>query len=243
MDETILEKDMYEPIRNFFIDQGFDVRAEVNHCDVCAMKDEELVIIELKRNLSIELLLQAVKRQKTADFVYLAVPKPKKRTTTSKWRDICHLIRRLELGLILVTVRKSKSVIEVAVHPEPFNREKSVQVNKRNRSKLIDEFKGRCADYNTGGVTGKKLMTAYRERALMVACCLDTFGPCSAASLEKYGVDKKKAYTILYKNHYGWFYKIDKGTYELAEAGKEALKLYGNLVEILKCNIEAAASK
>lgn len=237
-----MEKDMYDPVRDFFIDQGFEVRAEVNHCDVCAMKGEELVIIELKRNLSVELLVQAAKRQRTADLVYIAVPRPKKLTGSSKWYDICHLIRRLELGLILVTVKKGKSLVEIAVHPEPFDRLKSIHANKRGRKKIIEEFKARSADLNTGGSTGSKLMTAYRERALYIACCLDIYGPSTAAKLKKYGSDSKKAYSILYNNHYGWFRKVGKGVYELTDAGRESLKLYEKMTEILKGNIEAAVT-
>lgn len=240
MKQTLLEKDMYDPIRNYFIDKGFEVRGEVKHCDVCAMKDDQLVVIELKRNLSVELLVQAAKRQKTADLAYVAIPKPKRLTSSSKWFDICHLLRRLELGLILVTVKKNKSLVEIAVHPEPFDRAKSVQANKRNRKKLIEEFKGRCADLNTGGSTGEKLMTAYRENALYIACCLEMFGPSSAAKLKKYGTDSKKTYSILYDNHYGWFRKINKGIYSLTDAGKEGLKQYEKMTEMLKASIEAA---
>jgi hypothetical protein len=243
MKQTLMEKDMYEPIRDFFIDKGFVVRGEVNHCDVCALKDDQLVVIELKKNLSVELLVQATKRQKLADLVYVAIPKPKRLKGSSKWFDTCHLLRRLELGLILVTVKKGKSLVEVAVHPEPFDRAKSVQANKRERKRLLEEFKGRCADFNSGGSTRQKLMTSYRENALYIACCLDMFGPASAAKLRKYGSDDKKTYSILYSNHYGWFHKIDKGVYELTDIGRQGLIQYEKMTEILKASIEAAASK
>jgi hypothetical protein len=242
MNQVLLERDLYVPIKDFFIDKGFDVRGEVNHCDVCAMKEEQLVVIELKKNLSVELLVQAVKRQKTADFVYVAIPKPKRLKGSSKWLDTCHLLRRLELGLILVTLKKGKSLVEIAVHPESFDRSKSIQANKRARKKLIEEFKGRCADLNTGGSTGEKLMTAYRENALYIACCLDMFGPSSAAKLKKYGTDDKKTYSILYSNHYGWFRKIGKGIYELTDIGRKSLEQYEKMTEILKGSIEAAVS-
>lgn len=243
MKQVLLEKDIYDPIRDFFIDKGFEVRGEVNHCDVCALKDDQLIVIELKKNLSVELLVQATKRQKLADLVYIAIPKPKRLKGSSKWFDLCHLLRRLELGLIFVTVKKGKSLVEIAVHPEPFDRLKSIQANKRERQKLIEEFKGRCADFNSGGSTREKLMTAYRENALYIACCLNMFGPSSAAKLKKYGCDDKKTYSILYSNHYGWFRKIDKGIYELTDIGRESLKQFEKMVEILKADIEAAVSK
>jgi hypothetical protein len=243
MKEVLLEKDIYEPIRDFFITEGFEVRGEVNHCDICAMKDEQLIVIELKKNLSVELLAQATRRQKMADLVYIAVPKPKRLLGSSKWKDIHHLLRRLELGLIFVTVKKTKSLVEVIIHPEPFDRLKSIQSNKRNRKKVIEEFKARSADLNVGGSRGKKLMTAYRENALYIACCLDMFGSSSASALKKYGMDGKKAYSILYQNHYGWFCKEDKGIYGLTTSGKESLTVYEKMAELLKTNIEAAATK
>jgi Uncharacterized conserved protein len=237
------EKDLFAPIRDFFIDKGFEVRSEVNHCDICAIKDDQLIIIELKKNLSVDLLVQAVDRQKIADLVYVAIPKPKKRTSFAKWRDICHLLRRLELGLILVSTKNKKAYVEVAVQPEPFDRLKSIQANKRHRSKLIKEFNGRSLDLNTGGSTGKKLVTAYREASLYIACCINMFGPSSAANLKKYGADNKKAYSILYANHYGWFCKVGKGVYDLTDIGRDSLNLYSAMIDILKVNIEAAASK
>jgi hypothetical protein len=233
MGETLYEKDLYIPIRDYFIDKGFDVRSEVNHCDVCAIKDGQVIIIEMKKNLSVELLAQGVKRQKIADLVYIAVPKPKRLKASAKWRDICHLLKRLEMGLMLVSFKGKNSFVEIAVYPEPFDRTKSIQSNKRKKTKLIEEFKGRAEDLNTGGSTREKLMTAYKESSLFVACCINRFGPSSAAALKKCGTDAKKTYSILYDNHYGWFYRVEKGVYDLTDKGKAALKTYDRLSEVL----------
>lgn len=235
MSEIILEKDMYVPIRDFFIDNGYQVRSEINNCDVCAMKEGELIIVELKKNLSVDLLVQAVDRQKTADLVYIAIPKAKKRTSLSKWRKICHLINRLELGLILVSNNKN---IDIAIHPKSFDKGKSLSQNKRKRGKLIEEFKGRRIDMNTGGSTREKLMTSYKESALYIACCLQILGPSSASRLKKFGADNKKAYSILYNNHYGWFEKIHKGVYSITEKGVTAIDCYSEITNLLKSSIK-----
>jgi hypothetical protein len=234
MAEVLYEKDLYIPIRDYFINKGFEVRSEVNHCDVCALKDGQVVVIELKKNLSVDLLAQGVKRQKIADLVYIAVPKPKKFTKSSKWKDIYHLLRRLELGLILVSFKGKTSFVEIAVQPEIFDRTKSIQSNKRRKTKLIEEFKGRAEDLNIGGSTREKLMTAYRESSLYIVYCIDKLGPLSSAKLKKCGTDEKKTYSILYNNHYGWFYRMDKGVYDLTDKGKEALKTYEKLSEVLE---------
>lgn len=230
-DNRILEEDLCKPVSDFLVEQGYSVRSEVKYCDISAIKDDELVVVELKRNLSVELLTQAVKRQKAADSVYIAIPKPKRMTFTKKWNDICHLIRRLELGLILVNFKGNEAFVEIPIHPVPFDRVKSRNMNKKHRAKIIKEAQGRYSDQNVGGSTGKKLMTAYRENAIFIACCLDKFGPMSPKGLRELGTDPKKTSSILQNNHYKWFNRIKKGLYELTDAGREEMKLYPQIVD------------
>ena len=234
----ILEIDLYKPVRDIFVEQGYTVRSEVKDCDITAIKDEELVVVELKRNLSVSLLAQAVRRQKAADLVYIAVPKPKKVFVNSKWQDICHLIRRLELGLILVSFKGEKGFVEIPIHPVPFDREKSKKMNKKKREGIIKEAKARYMDFNVGGSSGKKLLTAYRESAIFIACCLNRLGPLSPKQLRKLGTDPKKTTSILSENHYGWFVKVERGVYSINEIGKEALNLYKELADYFYDNLE-----
>ncbi|MCM3082236.1 hypothetical protein M3558_25230, partial [Brevibacillus invocatus] len=51
------EVDLYEPISQYFRRQGYEVKGEVLHCDLAAVKADELIIVELKRHLSVELLI------------------------------------------------------------------------------------------------------------------------------------------------------------------------------------------
>lgn len=230
-EDKILEEDLCKPVSDFLVKQGYSVRSEVKYCDISAIKNDELVVVELKRNLSVELLTQAVKRQKAADLVYIAIPKPKKMIFTKKWNDICHLIRRLELGLILVAFKSNEAFVEVPIQPIPFDRVKSRNMNKKQRARIIKEAQGRYLDQNVGGSKGKKLMTAYRESAIFIACCLDKFGPMSPKRLRELGTDPKKTSSILLNNHYKWFNRIKKGLYELNDTGKAELKLYPQIVE------------
>ena len=46
------EVDLYKPVKEYFTQQGYDVHGEVNECDVAAVKEQELVLIELKLSLS-----------------------------------------------------------------------------------------------------------------------------------------------------------------------------------------------
>jgi hypothetical protein len=224
--DKILEVDLFKPVSDYLIEQGYTVRSEVKDCDIAAYKDDELVIVELKRNLSVDLLAQGVKRQKSAEIVYVAIPKPKRLTVNSKWKDIIHLIRRLELGLILVSFKGGKDIVEIAVHPAPFDRDKSMKANKKKREGIIKEAKSRYMDANVGGSTRTKLVTAYKENAIFVACCLDKFGPMSPKQIKEMGPEKKQTDSVLKGNFYGWFDKVEKGIYTINDAGRDALKFH-----------------
>lgn len=229
--DKLLEMDLSKPVSDFLIEQGYSVRSEVKDCDIAAIRDEELVIVELKMNLSVGLLAQAVKRQRMADLVYIAVPKPKKLFANSKWQDICHLLRRLELGLILVSFKGKSGFVEVPIHPVPFDREKSRKMNRKKREGIIREANARKMDLNVGGSSGKKLVTAYRESAIFIACCLNKLGPLSPRQLRNLGTDPKKTTSILSENHYGWFERVERGVYSINESGREGLFLYRELTE------------
>ena len=71
------EKELYPPVRDLFEKRGYKVNAEVKDCDMTAVKDDEFIIIELKRNMTVTLLAQGLKRQRTGADVFVAVPKPK----------------------------------------------------------------------------------------------------------------------------------------------------------------------
>ena len=237
-EKHILEEHLFKPVSDFLIKNGYQVRSELKFCDIIAIKGDELIIVELKKHLSVELLVQGVKRQKVSDATYIAVPKPKKLTGASKWKDICHLIRRLELGLLLVSFKGDNAMVEIAVEPVSFDRVRSSKNSKNKRAQIVQEFKGRNMDLNIGGSRGRKLVTAYREQALYIVCCMDILGQLSTKQLRRFGSDPKKTLPILNKNYYGWFNTVKKGLYELSDTGKASILLYDELISIFRLNIE-----
>ncbi|WP_079508979.1 DUF2161 domain-containing phosphodiesterase [Mesobacillus jeotgali] len=222
----IYEADLYEPIRKHFIKQGYRVNGEVHDCDLTAVKDGELIIVELKLTLNIDLLLQATRRLRLTDMVYIAIPKPK-RITRKRWHDVIHLVKRLELGLIIVSFAGNRKTIDFKVHPEPFNRKTSK--NQRKKAALIKEIEGRSADYNIGGSNKSKIMTAYKEKCIQIACYLDKLGQMSPKALVALGTGDKTP-SILQKNYYKWFDRIERGIYIISEQGKAELEDYPELV-------------
>lgn len=223
--KKLLEVDLYKPIQRYFSSEGYEVYGEVKDCDMAAVKGEELVIIELKLTLSVDLLIQAANRQRITDQVYIGIPKPKYRLNTKSWADKLHLIRRLELGLIVVSFTGKRSKAEVICQPGTFNRRK----NKRKREMVLKEIEGRSADFNVGGSSRTKIMTAYKENCVQIACYLENFGPLSPKALRKMGTGDKTS-SILTKNYYGWFERIKRGTYMVTEKGKQEIKEFPDLL-------------
>lgn len=223
------ESQLYAPVRDHLIALGYTVRSEVQGCDICALRGEDLVVIELKARLSLDLLLQAVRRQRFCESVYVAVPAPAK-VPYKRQRALQHLLRRLELGLIQVRGQ----LVEVIFHPLPYARKKQ----SKERRAVLQEVRGRSMDLNAGGSTRQPLVTAYREEALRVACLLDLLGPLSPARLRKAGAGNRTQ-AILYDNVYGWFERIDRGLYALSGKGRDGLTTYATLCEQLREQLRA----
>jgi len=227
--KKLQEMDLYKPIQTIFAREDYEVYGEVKDCDMVAVKGEELVVVELKLTLSVDLLIQAAKRQRLTDKVYIAIPKPKHRLTSRRWADKCHLIRRMELGLILVSSPLKRPKAEVIFHPSTFDRRRSMGQSKVRREAVLKEINGRSADFNVGGSNRTKIMTAYKENCIQIACYLKEFGPLSPKALLQMGTGDKTS-SILVKNYYGWFDRIKRGTYVISEKGIKEINEYPDLL-------------
>lgn len=227
--KKLREVDLYKPIQMYFIQEEYEVYGEVKDCDMAAVKGDELVVIELKLTLSVDLLIQAAKRQRLTDQVYIAIPKPKYRLNSRQWADRCHLIRRMELGLIIVSFSGKRARAEIIFHPTPFNRRKSIGQSKRKREALMKEIIGRSTNFNVGGSNRTKIMTAYKENCIQIACYLEKLGPLSPKALIQMGAGDKTS-SILIQNYYGWFERIKHGIYVISEKGKQEAKEYPELL-------------
>lgn len=221
------ETGLSEPIAAYFRALGYTVRAEVKHCDLVAVRDDEVVAVELKRVLNITVLAQAARRQQIADKVYVAVLRPRSFGRTARWRGVLHLLRRLELGLLLVNLTASSPQVESVLHPEPS----SLRRKGKSRQALKQEALSRSLDLNIGGSSGRKLMTSYRENALRIAFLLARHGPLSAKGLRGLGTGDK-TWSILHRNYSGYFTRRDRGVYDLTEGGREALLQHSALVAL-----------
>ncbi|MBN1413365.1 MAG: hypothetical protein JW969_21160 [Spirochaetales bacterium] len=232
--KTIKETDLYEPLKQFLENSGYSVHAEVHNCDVTAVKDGEVIIIELKTAFSLKLVYQALNRQQIGDAVYVALPRPDSSLRRSPWKDMFRLLKRLEIGLILLDMQDKSVPVEILFHPVQSHKRKS----KKKKRALLKEIAGRSVNYNKGGSTKSKLMTAYRENSLFIAVALDHFGPLSPKQLRALGTGFKTQ-SILYNNFYDWFMKIDKGIYDISPKGKSGIKKYAQLAKLYRRKLKS----
>lgn len=231
--EKLLESDLYGPVRDYLESLGYQVKGEVKDCDVTALRDGELIVVELKRGFTLELIYQAMDRQRVADGVYVAVPLPKRGYMSPHIPEMKSLCRRLELGLIFVGfTSKGIGQVDVAVHPKEAS---APRPDKRRRLTVIREHEGRTGSANTGGVSRRKILTAYKEQALWVARLLRDGGPMRAEDVKKRGGPPNTG-IILGRNVLGWFDREpDPGggkryLYHPNEKALAALEEYGDLL-------------
>ena len=212
------ETDLYEPIRAFLEEEGYQVQAEVKDCDIAAVKDGQLLIVELKKAFNLKLVYQGMERQSLTDQVFVAIPRPKKGAREKAWKDMLKLLKRLELGLLTVALDSPLKTVDVVLEPS----DSLAWKNRKKREKLQAELENRQVDGNVGGMTRRKIMTAFREKSIRLACLLEREGQVSTATLRERGMEEYLP--LLGRNHDKWFGRVEKGVYTLSEKGKEALE-------------------
>ena len=223
---AIKESDLYLPLKGFLERQGYEVKGEVQDCDVVAVRGSEApVVVELKTSLNLNLLLQAVDRLMLTPKVYVGVPKTC-RSLARRRKQVFKLLKMLGLGLVVIDPgrpRAGSSAVEVLFDPADYK----PRASKHRRTRLLGEFVKRVGDPNLGGSEKKRgIMTAYRQRALAIAELLRAQGP-TKASVVAQTLQQPKARDILYKDVYGWFERVSRGVYALSPRGEREIEDWG----------------
>lgn len=208
------ETSLYVPVKRFLEILGFDVKGEICGCDLVAIGGLEpplVVVGELKLGFNLELVLQGIDRSAACDEVWLAVRSSGRR---GRERDprVRKLCRLLGFGLLGVS---ASSRVEVLVEPRPWRPRRDA----RRRSRLLDEHRRRLGDPAAGGSCRAPIMTAYRQQALACAASLSG-GPRRTSDVKAAIPEAPK---ILLRNVYGWFFRVERGTYALTPEGTAAL--------------------
>lgn len=226
------EEDLYDPLRKWLVNNGYEVQAEVQSCDVVAIKNDEMTIIELKKSFNLKLVYQCMERQKIGKYVYAAIAAPAKSKIKSKNLQKAEaLLRRLGIGLILISLYSRSSLVEVRVEPKIATNRKSPRKKKR----VLKEIAKRSGEYNVGGKQGK-IVSAYRESAIHIYCLLQKEVEASPGQLVKLGAPANTG-TILRMNHYGWFHKIARAKYTFDVDMSEIRKEFGDVVDFFESQI------
>ena len=209
------EVDLYPPLKAYLVKQGYEVKSEILHCDVVAVRGDEVpLIIELKLGLNLTILLQAVDRLKMSDTIYIGVPKGLA-VLKKQRKKIIKLIRMLGLGLIIIDPKARIGNIDVVCDPSDY---KPRQI-KKHKQRLLKEFQERVGDPNQGGTSTRKgITTAYRQKAIAISAYLLENGATKASMIAQ-ELEEPKTRAILYDNVYGWFDRLGKGIYTLSPRG------------------------
>jgi hypothetical protein len=264
--ENAAETALYAPVKALLERHGYTVKGEVRGCDIVALGpapvegEPPMVIVELKRAVTLAAVLQAVDRFAVTELVYLAVPsapdrtpprpprrgEPPRRATeraahpangavtpyTPKLHRLC---RRLGLGLLAVETLaggRGGAIAIPVLDPAPPGR--SPRRNPARAALVRREHARRAGDPNTGGTPGGiRLITAYRQAALRCAAALDQAGggPLPVRAVREVS-GAAEAGRILYRNVYGWFEPVGRDLYRLTEAGARDLALLAERAEI-----------
>lgn len=223
------EQDLYPPLKRTLEGLGYEVKGEITGCDVVAMRDgEPPLVVELKLQLNLSVILQAVDRFAITTSVYVGIPADMP-TYKRERKRILKLFRRLGLGLITIDPTiggRKKSVptgiVHIVLDPDPSR----ARPDKRRTARLKKEFNTRIGDTTPGGqATSKGVLTAYRQRAILIATHLSENGPTKAA-LVAADLSDPKARELMYNNVYGWFAGEGKGLYRLSERGTKELNMW-----------------
>lgn len=223
------ESDLYPPLKRFLESQNYEVKGEVQDCDVLAIRDKVApVIVELKLSLNLNVLLQAVDRLSMTPKVYIGIP-PQCKILNRKRRHIIKLLRMLGLGLLVIDSDTENGSVNVLLDPGTYKPRKS----KHRQERLLGEFVKRVGDPNLGGIVKRKgIMTAYRQRALAIALFLQQQGADKASHIAQ-TLREPKARDILYRNVYEWFDRVSRGVYKLSPRGKQEILLWQEEVDDL----------
>lgn len=210
------ESDLYLPLKRFLESQDYEVKGEVQDCDVVAVRGEEVpIVVELKLTLNLDVVLQAVERLSLSPKVYIGIPRQCK-ALKRRPRHITKLLRMLGLGLVAIDPQHETRSTMVLLDPGEYRPRKS----KHRQERLLGEFQRRVGDPNLGGAEKRTgIMTVYRQRALAIAQLLDERGPTKASNIAR-TLGDPKARDLLYRDAYGWFDRASLGVYELSPRGR-----------------------
>lgn len=123
---VLKESDLYPPVKKLLEAKGYDVYAEVtgvpgnwsSRADVVATNYPAVCVVEMKTSLSLELIEQAFSWIPMAHYIYIAIPKRKKKVPVFVKKVLS------QYGIGIIEVNTMYSFHASITHPARFNRPK-----------------------------------------------------------------------------------------------------------------------
>ncbi len=209
------EIDLYNPVKRFLENQGYEVKGEIRECDIMGIRGDEVpVVVELKLAFSLDVLLQAVNRLSISPVVYIGILSTCRAFKKRRHR-IIKLLKMLGLGLILIMVNSKSSRVVVVLDPGEYH----PRIHSKRLGYLLGEFERRRGDPTPGGSARRRgMITAYRLKAIRIARYLTENGPTKASVIAR-AIDEEEVRVVLYRNVYGWFDRLGEGVYQISPRG------------------------
>lgn len=216
MINKISETDLFNPIKNYFLKNGYKVQAEVKNCDIVCLKDNELIVVEIKKSFNLKVLYQAIDRKNFSNNVYIAIQYPKN-ILKKEIKYMIEILKNMGIGLIFVYLNNFSNQVEIVLTPTY----KNISKNSKKRKNILKEFESRNLQTNLGGSSYKKekILTAYKEKVIYIACVLNILKKASPKQIREITKIENTS-SILRLNYSNYFCKLERGVYSLSDEGK-----------------------
>ena len=222
----MIEADLFEPVKVYFEERGAKVYAEVRGNDVVLEQDGLYFGLELKKTFNLELIYQLLHRRGLFHGQYAVI-----QVVNGSFRNRSQAMMLLSaLGFGLIGVEFLKTKTKVSLMMQCSKQEKSIQINGKKRLRMISEITNRFMEYGRGGVQSGSELSSYRQRALFALWLIQMRGAIRPKDLDLCFPGKRVG-NMLQQNLYGWFLKINRGTYTATDAGLTSYKAYEPIVQ------------
>lgn len=177
------ETDLYEPVITLF--PSGDIYPEVvvysHRPDIVVHEDKGITVVEMKTTMSLALLEQAYNWVNRADYVYVAIPQPKK------------------LNDFAIRLLTSKGIGVIVVQGKHAMKYKPAVKQERNTVRWKDHLH-ECYKLNVSGGTNGTYMTPYK---FMIQCVKEHLETCKKSQTIKEIIkDVDAGYDKVVSNHY-----------------------------------------
>jgi hypothetical protein len=155
------ETDLFQPIKDYFLNRDCEVYSEVmagsygSRADVVVKQGPAIGVIEMKTSLNMDVLEQAYRWLHYAHFVYVAVPLGRSHHINDYLR---HCMVRDGIGLLYVDFRDDYYIKEPTIH-EPIHPKFNRKIKNMWNKWITEEHKNTLP----GGSYGGGYITPYKQ--------------------------------------------------------------------------------